>query len=222
MLQTHSFLCLRPRISHFSKDPSCLYGGMDLETKIWIEVHSALLELNHEMTCFKPTALILVLFGVYLPSPILLFNCKRRNKVILHMLARTEDVTDCSQMCDDPIFSSPMSHARNSSYSPSWAHLDSGVGHHFARGDARNRPSWWGYWEWQKTFSVKRLTFMPAFLYVTLSTWTLALCILSFLGSVLNKWGRNSNVFRNQADNVIEVKKWKSGQIKHSLTELGS
>lgn len=79
-----------------------------------------------------------------------------------------------------------------------------------------------GYWEWQKTFSVKWLTFMPAFLYVTLSTWTLALCILSFLGAVLKKWGRNSNLFRNQADNVIEVKKWKSGQIKHSLTELGS
>lgn len=104
-------------------------------------MHSELLELNHEIRCFKPTVLILVLFGAYLPFPILLFNHKRRNKVILHMLARTEDVTDCSQMCDDPIFSSPSSRPRNSSYSPSWAHLDSGVGHHFGREDARNRPS---------------------------------------------------------------------------------
>ena len=79
-----------------------------------------------------------------------------------------------------------------------------------------------GYWEWQKTFPVKWLTFMPAFLYVTLSAWTLAPCILSFLGTVLKKWGQNSNLFRNQADNVIEVKQWKSDQLKHSLTELGS
>ena len=102
-------------------------------------MHSELLELNEEIRCFKPTALILVLFGAHRPFPILLFNRKRRNKVILHMLARTEDVTDCSQMCDDPIFSSPISRARNSSYSPRWVHLESGVGHHFGRGDARNK-----------------------------------------------------------------------------------
>lgn len=47
----------------------------------------------------------MVIVRAYIPFPILLFNHKRRNKVILHMLERAEDVPGYSQGCDYPPFS---------------------------------------------------------------------------------------------------------------------
>lgn len=64
-----------------------------------------LLERKCEVRCFESNALIMVIVRAYIAFPILPFDHKRRNKVILHMLERAEDVPGYSQVCDYPLFS---------------------------------------------------------------------------------------------------------------------